>query len=884
MFLGQTPSTAVTYTITVTNTNPNDLDATTIVDELPPDFTYITGTTSMIDGVGSLFSTSSSIVTTTLDKQVVTWTVPSDHPLATDETMTLSFNATTSPKDGIFCNEAYAFPGGRYLGSGKSAKLTVGSPTLTGCSGDVVSITKEVDPEVVFGNTSTVYTYTVTIKNEGSEVVTITDIKDTTPAGLTYVLNSTSSSPPAFAVSEPTTNVANNEIRWNFGTSGVSMSTSTTYTLEFKATGSLSMGYYGNKVELEYQTPEWLTKALAEVCLFGSSSLTIDQSTTVACNAASNGDIEAKSGATIEGHWISLGGKIELKEGSKVEGTIWATGQIELKANVDIDGDVIADGDVEVKSSVTIGGDVWAGQDVELKANATVNGDVTAGGKIELKSGAVVGGDLYAGTTVEIKEGAVVNGDIVANGTVELKAGAVINGSIITTGVVNNNGATVDGIVTQNASSVPPIPPAPPIENAETGLTAYITVLEVYKITVTTADTVFECLVWIASEADIGDYLEGCGEGIPVATPTPTVGPTATPTIIPTATPTPTPTPTPGPSPTPTPTSTPEPTPTPPSSGSGFYWFVNAKDVSLSASSTAWQTIDLSAQVPSGATGVTVEVVNTGASNDNSGMLRGTEDGRDYMSNPAHGEMEARTHRWQMVKLDSSRLIQGYIEHTDIDFKLLGYTIGTDPTYFAGPSDITPSATSTWVTVSAAGGVSGSADGVILLVESTNSDALSFGIREKTSTYSTTNRGLQPYGNTMYMVGIDASDEFEAFLQDTGINTYLVGETTGSVVYYINDVLVSDPAVESWQELNASSTAGVPATANGVVLRAEMGTDAGDRKLGIRHGDSTDDWNVDIGSGTHFQAAVGLRSDTVWDEYMEHVSANVYIAAYTIPP
>ena len=179
--------------------------------------------------------------------------------------------------------------------------------------------------------------------------------------------------------------------------------------------------------------------------------------------------------------------------------------------------------------------------------------------------------------------------------------------------------------------------------------------------------------------------------------------------------------------------------------------------------------------------------------------------------------------------------------------------------------------------------VDADARGVILFIDSISSTDRDYGIREVGSGYSTTNRELEEYGNTMYLVGINGSDEFEAYIQDANVKIYLVGQTKGSVRYYIDDIAVTDPLTGSWEELDADAY-GIPEIANGLFLLAEMGTADGDRKINFRHGDSDDDWNGDIGAGTHFQAGIGLRGDNVWDQYMEHVGTDVFIAAYTRPP
>ena len=130
----------------------------------------------------------------------------------------------------------------------------------------------------------------------------------------------------------------------------------------------------------------------------------------------------------------------------------------------------------------------------------------------------------------------------------------------------------------------------------------------------------------------------------------------------------------------------------------GWTWFTHAVDTSLS-STGSWADIDLSGSVLVGATEVVVEMVNTAAAVAHNGVLRFKEDIIDYMSNPNFGEIYDATHRWQVVKLNSSREIQGQISDTDINFKLMGYTIGSDPVFFPNdPIDITPIAANSWTT------------------------------------------------------------------------------------------------------------------------------------------------------------------------------------------
>ena len=311
----------------------------------------------------------------------------------------------------------------------------------------------------------------------------------------------------------------------------------------------------------------------------------------------------------------------------------------------------------------------------------------------------------------------------------------------------------------------------------------------------------------------------------------------------------------------------------------GFVWFTNATDISLTTTGS-WQDIDLSSHVPVSTTGAIVEVLNTGTSSDYSAVLRGKEDTRDYMSNALYQEIEGLTHRWQVVKVDGNRLIQGYTESTEIDFKLLGYTTGADPSYFATPVDVTPASTGVWTAVDVSGSVDADADGVMLFIDSISSADRDYGIREVGSSYAITNLELEEYGNTMFFVGLNASDQFDAYIEDSDVKIYLVGQTKGSVVYYTDDIAVTDPATGSWQEIDADDY-GVAATATGLILAVEKNK-KGDKRASFRHGDSTDDWgNGRIGSGTRVQSAVGINDANVWDAYIENQDIDIYIAAYT---
>ena len=202
--------------------------------------------------------------------------------------------------------------------------------------------------------------------------------------------------------------------------------------------------------------------------------------------------------------------------------------------------------------------------------------------------------------------------------------------------------------------------------------------------------------------------------------------------------------------------------------------------------------------------------------------------------------------------------------------------------YFSIPPDITPSTQNEWTIIDVTAHVDDDADGVILFIDSVIPVKREYAIRESGSSFDITNRELEGYGNTMYLVGINARDQFDAFIENVqNIKVYLVAQTKGSVVYHLEDVAVADPDIGSWQELDADNY-NIPAEANGLFFRIEN-RDNNARIASVRHGDSTDAWTPYIEAETHLMAGTGINFNNVWDEYMENTNLDFYIAAYTIP-
>jgi hypothetical protein len=168
---------------------------------------------------------------------------------------------------------------------------------------------------------------------------------------------------------------------------------------------------------------------------------------------------------------------------------------------------------------------------------------------------------------------------------------------------------------------------------------------------------------------------------------------------------------------------------------------------------------------------------------------------------------------------------------------------------------------------------------VILMIDSAGNSS-DYAIREIGSADNDTANVIPSQANTLYLVGIDGNDQFEAYLETADVNIYMVAQTKGSVVYNVTDVPVTDPSLNSWQQIDATAY-GVPTTATGVIFHAENEQNKRN-DLGLREGDSTDDWNKSLAQNAHLQGPAGLNGLSEWGQYQGSANITGSVAAYTL--
>lgn len=312
----------------------------------------------------------------------------------------------------------------------------------------------------------------------------------------------------------------------------------------------------------------------------------------------------------------------------------------------------------------------------------------------------------------------------------------------------------------------------------------------------------------------------------------------------------------------------------------GFVWLDSPVEKTYTTTS-AWTDLDASGDVPSEAIGIVVAMV-ADTTSDYHGVVRGKEDTNNYMSSTSYCEFEDETWRFQIVKLDSNRKFQYWSQNTAIKFYILGYTLGNDPKYRTVPTSISPIGTG-WQTYTAPD-VDADTDGIILFIQTLQSDDTDVEVRAVGSSNTQSSREWEEYNIGLWVVKIDANDQFQIDLESTNAKIYLIAETKGSIEYYTNYVSITDPSTGSWQDIDLDNYVTVPDDASGVIVRAVDTSTTTDYRAGVRKNGIT--WappnnRFDCGADQQVILASGIDDGNIFEAYYESTSIGMYIEAVT---
>ena len=242
--------TTFTYTIIAENRDNEPESLRKIYDVLPNGFSYLAGSTTGVttdDPTVTLVANPSGGAAL----QQLVWNLASmGITLSPGDSKSLVFEAQANVPEGIYCNEAWVSPGDEKTSTGLTAKVTVGSPASPQYNGKAVDMTSVAELGFAPGDSFTVYPYTLTFENTGTEVLELTQVRELLPVGSSYIPGSTFGD-LTFADPTITTFQGQERLDWDFVPSEQILP-GEVKTLYFEAEASLEPGKYYKEVWLSF--------------------------------------------------------------------------------------------------------------------------------------------------------------------------------------------------------------------------------------------------------------------------------------------------------------------------------------------------------------------------------------------------------------------------------------------------------------------------------------------------------------------------------------------------------------------------------------------------------------------------------------------------------
>lgn len=191
----------------------------------------------------------------------------------------------------------------------------------------------------------------------------------------------------------------------------------------------------------------------------------------------------------------------------------------------------------------------------------------------------------------------------------------------------------------------------------------------------------------------------------------------------------------------------------------GVTFKTNADDMSLGATG-AWTSIDCSTEAPS-ATGVIFEVA-TPAGHEFGLRKNGSGDDRHQIVS---------RHLWAIIGCDNSQIIEGYIEHTDVDFFLVGY-VTDGATFKTNADDMSLGATGVYTDIDCS---VEAPNAIMIFMEVATATAYFFGLRENGQSGGYYDTYLYAYKHPWAFVKCDGSQVIEGKISNVALDFFLVG-------------------------------------------------------------------------------------------------------------
>jgi len=309
----------------------------------------------------------------------------------------------------------------------------------------------------------------------------------------------------------------------------------------------------------------------------------------------------------------------------------------------------------------------------------------------------------------------------------------------------------------------------------------------------------------------------------------------------------------------------------------GFHMFQDEIDITPGTIGS-WVNVDVSANVPSGASGAVLHFIGQ-ASSSLGGDVRANGSTDDHY---AQGGLQAEVHRYNFVKLDANRIFQAKIGDTNVKLYLVGYTDG-NVQFQTNVTDVTSATAGAWTDKDLSAYIPSGASAVI--IKFINTLALynyQCAARKPTSTDAFQNEMyVNTYSPASIICGVSGTRHIELYMQDiTNTKAYLVGYLLPLTSMFTNAIDKTPITTAAWVDVDVSSIVSTDAVA--VILnltRPASGTFAN----GVRAKDSTQNLNKSLTPNTYTGAVVKLNAAKLFQSYVADTNSHVRVVGYCYP-
>lgn len=281
--------------------------------------------------------------------------------------------------------------------------------------------------------------------------------------------------------------------------------------------------------------------------------------------------------------------------------------------------------------------------------------------------------------------------------------------------------------------------------------------------------------------------------------------------------------------------------------------------------SGSWQDVDLSAYIPTSATGVMLHFANSSTGSGYSVGFRKNGSTDDRADN-----LYTNSHMCCAIGVDSQQIVEIRVfSTTAIESYLVGY-FEDESVFFTNATEKAPSSTNTWLDCDISGQTSDDTAIAAIWEIIQLSGLYNCGLRKNGSTDNRTQCAHRDHSGAI--IGVDENEVCELYRSSTNVKFYLVGYIKSGAVFLTNATDLSLSTTGTWLDLSA-----LPSGAYGGFIEVHS---SGTYRYGLRKNGSSEEIYRRV--YRHLWFFVECDEDQIIEGKIENTGADFYLVGYAI--